>query len=81
MGSRDTHRKTNLFDAVRGDLAAKQKAHEEATAPEREAQEKQAAADASLYGGPGWSTLSDVRRQRASQYAAQQAQGGADDAA
>ena len=71
----------DLYAAIAADMDAKQKARDEATAPEREAADKQAAADATLYGTAGWDALSDRRRQRASQHAAQQAQGGGSDAA
>lgn len=74
-------RRPDLYAAVAADQAAKQKAHDEATAPEREAREKQAKADAALYGTAGWSTLSDRRRQRAAQYAARPTEGGGSDAA
>ena len=74
-------RRPNLYAAVAADLDAKQKAHDEATAPEREARDKQAAADAKLYGTAGWDAIGTRRQQLAAHYAAQQAQGGGSDAA
>lgn len=71
----------DLYAAIGAKLDEQQQARAEATAPEREAADKQAAADATLHGTAGWDALSDRRRARASQYAAQQAQGGGSDAA
>lgn len=74
-------RRPDLFAAVGQHLTERQQAADEAARPEREAAEKQAAADAKLYGTAGWDALSDRRRQRAAHHTAQQAQGGGDDAA
>lgn len=76
-----TERSTNLYSALEADRIAKQQAADEAARPEREAAEQQAKADAALYGTAGWDALGDLRRARAGQYAAQQAQGGDDNAA
>ncbi|MGW3650225.1 hypothetical protein [Streptomyces sp. NPDC000878] len=80
MGSQDQHRSTDLFGAVAADFAAKQQARNAATAPEREARDKQLKADAALHGTAGWEALSPYRREMVSAWAAQQARGGADDA-
>lgn len=76
-----TERSTSLHAAVAADQEARQKASDEATRPEREAREKRLTADAALYGTAGWESLSPARRELASAWSAQQAQGGADDAA
>jgi hypothetical protein len=76
-----TERTANLHGAIAADVEAKQKARDEATAPEREAREKSLAADAALYGTAGWESLSSSRQALVSAWSAQQAQGGGDDAA
>ncbi|MEU1303325.1 hypothetical protein [Streptomyces shenzhenensis] len=82
MGSQDqTTRKADLMAAVAAHNEQQRQAAAERGRAEREEADKQAAADAALYNTAGWETLSDLRRHRASQYAAQQAQGGAGDAA
>ncbi|MEV7833010.1 hypothetical protein AB0P12_20705 [Streptomyces subrutilus] len=68
MGSQDQHRRPDLMGAVRNDLASKQAAADAKAAPEREQAEKQAKADAALYGTPAWDALSAVRKHRAAQH-------------
>jgi hypothetical protein len=75
-----TERTTDLGTAVAAHLSAKQQAHEAATAPERQAREEQAAADAKLFNTPAWEQIGPRRRQLATQYAARPAQGGGNDA-
>ncbi|MFJ7204271.1 hypothetical protein ACIQWR_12145 [Streptomyces sp. NPDC098789] len=43
--------------------------------------EKQAKADAALYGTPAWDALTDLRKHRAAQYVARKASAKGDDAA
>lgn len=76
MGSQDQHRSTDLFGAIEADRMAKQQAHEQATAPEREAREKQAAADVKLMNTPAWDTIGDHRRRHATALVARQADTG-----
>ncbi|MER7969687.1 hypothetical protein ABTX35_11965 [Streptomyces sp. NPDC096080] len=70
-----------LAAAIAARLAEQEKKREEATAPEQEARDKQAAADARLYGTAGWDALGPRRRHFATQHAARQVEGGGDDAA
>lgn len=68
----------DLLRAVHADQEAKRQAAFEAAAPERAAREAQAANDAALFGTPGWSLLSDMRRARAAQHSARQERSGGD---
>ncbi|MFI1726899.1 hypothetical protein [Streptomyces sp. NPDC020489] len=70
-----TERTANLYTAIEADRQAREKAREEAAAPERERQEKQAAADAKLMGTPAWDTIGMYRRHRATQHATRPVQG------
>ncbi|MFE5296408.1 hypothetical protein [Streptomyces sp. NPDC056632] len=81
MESQEQTRRPDLFGAVAAELEAKRQAAEQATAPERDARERQAAADAALYGSAGWDALSDDRRRLAAAYAIRQAEEGRADAA
>jgi hypothetical protein len=64
-----------LEQAVTAALGAKQQARDEATRPERERIEQQAAADAKLMGTPAWDALGGFRRARATQYATRPVKG------
>ena len=92
MGSQDQHRqearRTGLTGAISqhfqqkaADTRTPAQRQQERVQGEQEQRDTQAAADAKLYGGPGWEALSDLRRLRATQYTARQTEGGADDAA
>ncbi|MFG3189257.1 hypothetical protein [Streptomyces omiyaensis] len=81
MGSQDQHRRPDLRGAVAALLKSQQAAAEEAAAPEREARDKQAAADAALYGTAGWDALTDARRRHAAAHTARQSEAGGPDAA
>jgi len=74
-------RRPDLLTAVGAVLDSQQKARDEAAAPEREAQEQQAKADARLYGTAGWDVIGTRRQQQAAAYAARVVEGGGDDAA
>ncbi|MFE1344715.1 hypothetical protein [Streptomyces sp. NPDC058757] len=81
MGSQDQHRRPDLRGAVDAALKVQQAAAEEAAAPEREARDKQAAADAALYGTAGWDALTDTRRRLAAAHVARQGEERGPDAA
>lgn len=82
MGSQDQHRRRpDMGGAVRDHIARKQAAADEKAAPERDRLEKQAKADAALYGTPGWDALTDLRKRRAAQYVSRKAQSEGGDAA
>ncbi|KOU48987.1 hypothetical protein ADK55_19155 [Streptomyces sp. WM4235] len=74
MGSQDQHRRPELGGAIRDHYASKKAAADAKAAPEREQQEKQAKADAALYGTPAWDALSDIRKRRAAQYVSRKAE-------
>ncbi|MGW2438752.1 hypothetical protein ACWCY1_18720 [Streptomyces goshikiensis] len=78
MGSQDQHRRPELGGAIRDHYASKKAAADEKAAPERERVEKQAKADAALYGTPGWDALTEMRRRRAAQYVTRKAEKGGD---
>jgi len=67
-----TERSTNLYAAVDADRQAKEKAREEAAAPEREARAKQAAADLKLMNTPAWDEIGMHRRRHATALLTQQ---------
>lgn len=74
-----TERNTSLYAAVTAWFGEQEKAHAEATAPEREARAKQAAADVKLMNTPAWDTIGLHRRRHATALLAQQADTGQTD--
>ncbi|MFK0225895.1 hypothetical protein ACIQUL_09015 [Streptomyces sp. NPDC090303] len=81
MGSQDQHKRPDLFGAVAADIEAKRTVAAEAAAPERQARDEQAAADAALYGTAGWDALGDRRRRLAAAHTVRQTEAGGPDAA
>ncbi|MGC8919456.1 hypothetical protein AB7952_11275 [Streptomyces sp. PG2] len=77
-----SERTTDLTTAVGAALDERRQAADEATRPERERIERQAAADVKLMGTPAWDALGGFRRAQATRYATRPVtSGGAGDAA
>lgn len=79
--SQEPRPRPDLLAAIHAQYDAKQQAAQDAAAPERARQQAALDRDAALFGTPGWSRLSDMRRRQVADRVIGRHTGGGSDAA